>query len=148
MPESTVLLVSNDEALVGWIDYEVGRLDELRLEATDEVDSACERAIQEGVGIIVIHLSGDIETADVARLLWISSTLRRPVPVLAISERYQVDRALMLFQLGVTDYLSRSHHRNRLRDVINELTVRAGDRFLPFVEGIDDPDQALLSSAS
>jgi DNA-binding response OmpR family regulator len=146
MSESTVLLVSNDESLVGWVDYEVGRLDELRLEALDEVEAACERAVRDGLGIIVIHLAGEVGTADVARLLWVSSTLRRPVPVLAISERYQVERALMLFQLGVTDYLSRSHHRNRLRDVINALTIRAGERFLPSVEGSDEASQALLNA--
>jgi len=107
MRESTVLLVSHDASFVGWFDYEVGRMDALRLDAMDEVEMACARVMTEKIGMIVIHLSADIGSAEVARLLWVSSTLRRPVPVLAISERYQTDRALMLFQLGVTDYLSR-----------------------------------------
>ncbi len=128
MRESTVLLVSHDASFVGWFDYEVGRMDALRLDAMDEVEMACARVMTEKIGIIVIHLSADIGSAEVARLLWVSSTLRRPVPVIAISERYQIDRALMLFQLGVTDYLSRSHHRNRLRDVLAALTARNSDR--------------------
>jgi DNA-binding NtrC family response regulator len=128
MLESTVLLISRDASLVGWVDHEVAQLDELRLDAMDEVEEACARVSRDGIGIIVVHLAGSIGTAEVARLLWISSTLRRPVPVVAISERYQVDRAVMLFQLGVADYLSRSHHRNRLRDVLDALTLRPCDR--------------------
>jgi DNA-binding NarL/FixJ family response regulator len=128
MPKTTVLLVSHDASFVGWFDYEVGRMDALRLDAMDEVDAACARVLSEKIGVIVIHLSTDIGSAEVARLLYVSSTLRRPVPVIAISERYQIDRALMLFQLGVTDYLSRSHHRNHLRDVIAALTARNSHR--------------------
>jgi DNA-binding NtrC family response regulator len=131
MRESTVLLVSHDSSFVGWFDYEVGRMDALRLDAMDEVEIACKRVRSQRIGLIVIHLSGEIGSAEVARLLWVSSTLPRPVPVIAISERYQVDRALLLFQLGVTDYLSRSHHRNHLRDVIAAVTAPRSERPVP-----------------
>jgi DNA-binding NtrC family response regulator len=145
MTESTVLLMSRDASLVGWVDTEVGRLEELRLDAVDEIDVACARAKRDGVGMIVIHLGGEIGAAEVARLLWASSTLRRPVPVVAISERYQVDRAVMLFQLGVTDYLSRSHHRNRLRDVIETLAFHPSDRPASLVEA--EHERGLVSGA-
>lgn len=148
MPESTVLVISRDTSLVGWVESEVERLGGLRLDAVDDIEVACARAMRDGIGLIIVHLAGQVRTAGVARLLWVSSTFRRPAPVVAMSERYQVERAIMLFQLGVTDYLSRSHHRNRLRDVIDALALRSCERAALSVEATPEAERGSLSGAS
>jgi DNA-binding NtrC family response regulator len=148
MPESTVLVISRNASLVGWVESEVERLGGLRLDAVDDIEVACARATRDGIGLIVVHLAGDVRTAEVARLLWVSSTLRRPAPVVAMSERYQVERAVTLFQLGVTDYLSRSHHQKRLCDVIAALALRPCERAALSVKTIPEPEQGLLSGVS
>jgi DNA-binding response OmpR family regulator len=148
MPESTVLVVSHNASLVSWVESEVEWLDGLRLDAVDDIEVACARAMQEEIGLIVVHFAGDVRTAEVARLLWVSSTLRRPVPVVAISERYQLDRAVTLIQLGVADYLSRSHHRKSLRGVIDALALRPYERAALSVKATPEPERGLLSGIS
>jgi DNA-binding response OmpR family regulator len=128
MPESTVLVVSRDASMVGRLGREVERINDLRIDATDDVELACVHAERDRVGLIVVHLAGEVGLSEVARLLWVSSTLKRPVPVLAMSDRYHTDRAVTLFQLGVADYLSRTHHRNRVREVIDTLALRPLER--------------------
>ena len=43
--------------------------------------------------------------------------LSRPTPVLVIAERYRTDQATMMYRMGVSEYISRTHHLDQLGDV-------------------------------
>ena len=153
MPDLTVLSVGRDPAIVRWVDEEMRRLPGPRLAHFDDAEAACDFATDsetgDRLGLILVQVAGDPELSDVTRLLWVSSTLRRPVPVVVVSERYQVGRASTLFQLGVTDCLSRSHHRDRLSAVIETLAVRSRREGTPVpADARSTPDRRSLVSVS
>jgi DNA-binding NtrC family response regulator len=125
MFEATVLLISSDPALVRVARREVQLLENVRLRVIESIDGADAHAGAEGIGLIVVHLDRGVDDAQVARLLWLASTARRRIPVLAVSERYDPEQALALFRMGVADYLCRPLHLDRLAGFIDQLALRA-----------------------
>ena len=55
------------------------------------------------------------------RLLWLCSTARKAIPLIALSAVYDETEALTLFRMGVTDYLSLKEHREAIPAVIRSL---------------------------
>ena len=51
-------------------------------------------------------------------LLWATSVLSRPTPVVVIAERYLIDQATMMYRMGVSEYISRTHHLDQLGEVL------------------------------
>ena len=69
--------------------------------------------------LIVVHLGGDggqYEQFD--RLLWATSVLSRPTPVVVIAERYLIEQATTLYRMGVSEYISRTHHLDQVGDIL------------------------------
>ena len=82
--------------------------------------------------LIVVHLTGEsgrYEQLD--RLLWTTSVVSRPTPVVVIAERYRTDQATMMYRMGVSEYISRKHHLDQLADVLGAylrpVTIPAAD---------------------
>ena len=59
--------------------------------------------------------AGRYEQLD--QLLWTTSVLSRKTPVLVIAERYRIDQATMMYRMGVSEYISRTHHLEQLGQV-------------------------------
>jgi hypothetical protein len=124
MGAPTVLLISRDRSSIEEISMVLAGWPEGGFLAVADTADDVEVEALGRVGLMLVHL-GEGEGPDpVGRLLWLSSTLRRPIPVLALADDFDADRALSLFRMGVADVLSRSHHRDRLGDVISALCLR------------------------
>jgi len=77
-------------------------------------------------GLVLAHIDERAALEPMARLLWLSSTLRRPIPVLTLADVFDADRDASLYRMGVADALSRSHHLDRIGGLIETLCVKRG----------------------
>jgi hypothetical protein len=72
------------------------------------------------LGLVVVHWTGEsARYAQLDRLLWTTSVLTRRTPVLVIAERYRTDQATMMYRMGVSEYISRTHHIDQLARIFN-----------------------------
>jgi DNA-binding response OmpR family regulator len=82
------------------------------------IDEACSLLKTVQPRLVVVHWALDgkhYEQLD--RLLWTTTVQTRRVPVLVIAERYRTDQATMMFRMGVSEYISRTHHFDQLGGV-------------------------------
>jgi response regulator of citrate/malate metabolism len=77
-------------------------------------------------------VSGRYDQLD--ELLWATTVVARRVPVLVIADRYRTDQATMLFRMGVTEYVSRTHHQDQLGQVFSA--------YLPLLPKLAEPSAA------
>ena len=110
------------------------------------IDEACSLLNTARPRLVVVHWardSGKYEQLD--RLLWTTTVQARRIPVLVIAERYRTDQATMMYRMGVSEYISRSHHLDQLGPVFSP--------YLPFapvaadtVASSDQPNKAWSSN--
>jgi DNA-binding NtrC family response regulator len=84
------------------------------------IDEACSLLNTARPRLVVVHWardSGKYEQLD--RLLWTTTVQARRIPVLVIAERYRTDQATMMYRMGVSEYISRSHHLDQLGPVFS-----------------------------
>jgi DNA-binding NtrC family response regulator len=68
--------------------------------------------------LVVLHWTGESARYEqLDRLLWATSVLAKKTPVLVIAERYRIDQATMMYRMGVSEYISRTHHLEQLGQV-------------------------------
>jgi DNA-binding NtrC family response regulator len=75
--------------------------------------------------LVVVHWPRDrgrMEELD--RLLWATTVQARRVPIVVIADRYRTDQATTMYRMGITDYMSRTHHLNQLGLVISAYLPR------------------------
>jgi DNA-binding NarL/FixJ family response regulator len=121
MPATPILTVTNDDTFLALLRTKLR--DQLgpkgRIMVAASVDEACPLLKTARARLIVVHLAGDsgrYEQLD--RLLWTTSVLSRPTPVVVIAERYRTDQATTMYRMGVSEYISRTHHLDQLGDVL------------------------------
>jgi response regulator of citrate/malate metabolism len=117
MPDLTILTVTNDPKFLslfrGRFHDQVAGVSRMIVAGT--VDEACELLHTVRPRLIVVHWTrngGQYEQLD--QLLWTSSVQARQIPVLVIAERYRTDQATMMYRMGVSEYISRTHHLDQL----------------------------------
>jgi DNA-binding NarL/FixJ family response regulator len=121
MPATRVLTVTNDDTFLEMLKSKLReQLNERgRLAAAPSLDEACSLMKTARPRLIVVHLGGDggqYEQFD--RLLWATSVLSRPTPVVVIAERYLIEQATTLYRMGVSEYISRTHHLDQVGDIL------------------------------
>jgi DNA-binding NarL/FixJ family response regulator len=121
MPATQVLTVTNDGSFLGLLKSKLReQLNHRgRIAAATSLDEACSLMKTARPRLIVVHLGGDggqYEQFD--RLLWANSVLARPTPVVVIAERYLIEQATTLYRMGVSEYISRTHHLDQLGDIL------------------------------
>jgi DNA-binding NarL/FixJ family response regulator len=131
MYDLTILTITNDDRF----------LESFRRQIHDQVavgspmivagtiDEACSLLKTARPRLIVMHWArdnGSYEQLD--RLLWTTTVVARRIPVLVIAERYRTDQATMMYRMGVSEYISRSHHLDQLGSVFSP--------YLPFVPAV------------
>jgi DNA-binding response OmpR family regulator len=91
-----------------------------RLIVAASIDEACSLLETVRPRLIVVHWARDSARYEqLDRLLWSTSVLTRRTPVLVIAERYRTDQATMMYRMGVSDYISRTHHFHQVGRVFS-----------------------------
>ena len=111
MFNATVLMISRDRSLNRSVSRGINALQGFELRIVEGLDQIGTSIKEKGLDLVMVHLDGSMGYAQVARVLWMSSILPRPVPVLAVTERYRIQEALAMFRMGVADYVSRGSPR-------------------------------------
>ena len=91
-----------------------------RMIIASTIDEACSLLQTAHPRLIVVHWgreSGSYGQLD--RLLWMTTVQTRRIPVLVIADRYRTDQATMMYRMGVSEYISRSHHLDQLGPVFS-----------------------------
>jgi DNA-binding NarL/FixJ family response regulator len=122
MLDSTILTVTSDSQFVALIrdqlHDQVGAGSRMIVAAT--IDEACSLLQTARPRLVVIHWTGEsARYGQLDRFLWTNSVLVRPAPVLLIAERYRTDQATTLFRMGVSEYISRTHHSGQLSRIFS-----------------------------
>jgi DNA-binding NarL/FixJ family response regulator len=132
MPATPILTVTNDETFLGMLRSKLR--DPLgprgRLVVAPTLDEACALLKSARPRLIVVHLAGDGGHYDQFHgLLWATSVQSRPTPIVVIAERYLTEQATTLYRMGVSEYISRTHHQDQLGEVlaayVRPVTIKA-----------------------
>ncbi len=117
MLDSTSLIVTTDCSLVALLRKQLRRqkVAESRMIVSATAGEACSLLQCLRARLVVVHLEPERLGCDVVdHILWVASTLPWRVPLVVVAERFLVEQATMLYRMGVSDYLSRSHHLDQL----------------------------------
>ncbi len=123
MSERRVVLICHESEVAAPIAQALEKTGAVRVQTVAQVQEALELLKQQEFGLILVYLTGTNDRTKADELLWSCSTIRRPLPVVAC-ERYDEADALTLFQMGVTEYLSLSDHRDQLPEVAARIIGR------------------------
>lgn len=121
MTACTILTITGDEPLLGLLrdalhDHNGGGS---RMIVAGSMEEACSLLPMAEPRLIVVHWTRHgSHYEELNRLLWATTVLARPVPVLVIADRYHTDQATTLYRMGVTDYISRTHHDDKIGEVL------------------------------
>jgi DNA-binding NtrC family response regulator len=134
MCDLTILTITNDEKFLELFRRQIH--DQVAVGSpmivARTIDEACALLTTARPRLIVMHWardSGKYELLD--RLLWTTTVVGRRIPVLVIAERYRTDQATMMYRMGVSEYISRSHHLDQLGPVFSP--------YLPFASLAAEP---------
>jgi DNA-binding NtrC family response regulator len=121
MLDSTSLIVTTDRSLVTVLRDQIRsqKVAGSRMVVCDNAVEACSLLQSVRVRLVLMHLQPEhLGYDEVDHILWVASMLRRRTHVLVVAERYVVEQATVLYRMGVTDYVSRSHHLDQLGAVV------------------------------
>jgi DNA-binding NarL/FixJ family response regulator len=122
MAGCTVLAITSDDQLLGPLRrlLRAPNPGERRWILARTIDQAGSLLLTARPRLIVVHWSrhgGRYE--ELNRLLWASSVLAHDRPVIIIADRYRIDQATRLYRMGVTEYISRTHHQDRFAPILD-----------------------------
>jgi len=122
MYELTILTITNDPEFLEVFRKQLH--DQVaggnRMIVAGTIDEACSLLKSARPRLVVMHWARDSGTYEqLDRLLWTTTVQARRVPVLVIAERYRTDQATLMYRMGVSEYISRSHHLQQLGPVFS-----------------------------
>ena len=139
MTEICVLLVCREANPFGPILEGISSSPLYRIEKAASLDLAFESLERDECSLVVVYLADGINLDRVEELAWECSTSPAPVPMVAISDRYDEKQALALFRAGVVDYLSLSDHGEKgsliLEGLVAQEPGRLAERSRGEIEG-------------
>jgi DNA-binding NarL/FixJ family response regulator len=122
MHDLTILAITNDKKFLTVFRKQLH--DQVaggsRMIVASTIDEACSLLQTARPRLVVTHWgreSGNYGQLD--RLLWMTTVQARRIPVLVIADRYRTDQATMMYRMGVSEYISRSHHLDQLGPVFS-----------------------------
>lgn len=122
MHEMTILTITNDKKFLQVFRKQLHEQVACgsRMIVAGSIGEACELLQTARPRLVVMHWgreSGNYAQLD--RLLWTTTVQARRIPVLVIADRYRTDQATMMYRMGVSEYISRSHHLDHLGPVFS-----------------------------
>jgi DNA-binding NtrC family response regulator len=117
MLDCTSLIVTRDRSLVALLREQVRsqKVVGSRIIVSGSADEACSLLQTVRLRLVVVHLQPELLGYDeVDHILWVTSTLPRQVPLVVVAERYLIEQATIFYQMGASEYVSRSHHLDQL----------------------------------
>jgi PleD family two-component response regulator len=113
MLDPTILAVTHDEAFLELLRSHLRECvgAGARLVVAKTIDDACSLLSTAQPRVIILHWNREgshYEQLD--RLLWSTSVQARRIATVVIAERYRTEQATMMFRMGVSEYISRTHH--------------------------------------
>ena len=125
MPDSTMLLISADTALIEAVHGVMNTLKNIRMEVVSEFDEACSWVDRQGIRLVLAHLNRQCSVSKLTRLLSTMSATGASIPTLVLSDEYYAEQALALLRIGAADYLTRPLDLGRLAYLVDVLTFKA-----------------------
>lgn len=121
MTACTILTITGDEQLLRLL--QKGLHDEngggSRIVVAATMDEGCSLLPTAEPRLVVVHWDRHgSHYEELNRLLWATTVVSRRVPVLIIADRYRIDQATKLYQMGVTEYISRTHHGDQFGRIL------------------------------
>jgi DNA-binding NarL/FixJ family response regulator len=122
MHDLTILTITNDTKFLNVFRKQLH--DQVaggsRMIVASTIDEACSLLQSARPRLVVMHWGHDSGNyGQLDRLLWMTTVQARRIPVLVIADRYRTDQATMMYRMGVSEYISRSHHLDQLGPVFS-----------------------------
>jgi DNA-binding NtrC family response regulator len=120
MSDSTILTVTSERTFLEVLrkqlhDY-AGSVGRMIVAST--IDEACSLITAVRPRLLVVHCTRQSESYEqLDQLLWATSLQSRRIPVVVIADRYLTDHAITLYRMGVSEYISRTHHMDQLATI-------------------------------
>jgi hypothetical protein len=121
MLDSTILTVTTSREFLSLLRQELHNQigGGSRMIVAGTIGEACTLLEMARPRLVVVHGTGESARYDqLDQLLWATTVVARRIPVLVIADRYRTDQATMLFRMGVSEYISRTHHIDQLGPVL------------------------------
>jgi len=120
MSDTTILTVTSDrtflEVLRKQLYHHAGSVGRMIVAST--IDEACSLITAVRPRLLVVHCTRQSESYEqLDQLLWATSLQSRRIPVVVIADRYLTDHAITLYRMGVSEYISRTHHMDQLATI-------------------------------
>jgi DNA-binding NarL/FixJ family response regulator len=128
MTDSTILTVTGDERFLNLLRDQIQEHfpGASRMVVAATIEEACSLLPMAHPRLIVVHWTGHgRHLEELNRLLWATTVLARPVPVLVIANRYRTDQATTLYRMGVREYISRTHHADQFGRILDSYLRRS-----------------------
>jgi DNA-binding NtrC family response regulator len=122
MQISTVLVIATDNSFLGLLRQQLRDLagSRVRMIVAGTMNEASALLETNRPQVIIVHWNGDkARYGQLDRLLWTTSVLARRTPVLVVAERYRIDQATLMYRMGVSEYISRTHHLDQFARILD-----------------------------
>lgn len=133
MSHFTILIITTDAGLLRTLRPRFKALGGTRLVVASSMEEATDLLEIVDARLIVAHWEWSFSALEqMDRLLWVNSIAPKPVPVMVLADHYQAEEALTLFQMGVDEYISATHHLDGLDGVLETLLMNRPATAVPF----------------
>jgi DNA-binding NarL/FixJ family response regulator len=121
MPDCTILTITGNGQFATFLQQQLHERggEANRMIVAGSIEEACSLLPSARPRVIVVHWNSHSGRYDeLNRLLWMTTVLAPRAPVLVIADRYRIDQATKLYRMGVTEYVSRTHHLGQIGDIL------------------------------
>jgi DNA-binding NarL/FixJ family response regulator len=151
MADCTLLTITGDDRFLqilrGQLHDQSGGSSRMIVAAS--IEEACSLLPMAHPRLIVVHgTRNGSHLQELNRLLWATTVLARRVPVLVIADRYRIEQATTLYRMGVTEYISRTHHADQLGRILDSYLRPAPTSGPRTAAAADDSTQSSKSWSS
>jgi len=120
MIDTTILTVTTSQEFLSLLRQELHKQvgGASRMIVAGTIGEACTLLEMARPRLVVVHCTGESARYEqLDQLLWATTVVARRIPVLVIADRYRTDQATMLFRMGVSEYISRTHHLDQIGQI-------------------------------